>query len=291
MNRRYTSLLTAVAASALLAGCNSAQSNPTPTKAEAPKEPDKSAESEADQTAPYGRVATKVEVERVGKLRVAPTLRDAINQTIEVSDSNRDGQLAKAEARDALEFMIGGFFFRVDEDGDGKLTPEERSSTQADFAAQYPMVRTLFQVFDEQQVATSLIDTLEGDGTSVVTLKTAKRRANDVIEALYTAVDSDSNDQITREEVEQALANSAANVANNTFDFVDANNDGSLTQGEFKQALSKPLEELFTAADLDRDGKLSKAEAEALMSMFGDGLRRISSTAYIQISKATDLEP
>lgn len=260
-----------------------------PTQAKAMPPPDDDSVSHVKPA--YGVIAKRVEVERVGNLRVAPRLRDAINQAIDISDSNHDGRLSKPEAYDALQFVVGGFLFRVDENGDGRITAKERSEAKTGLAEQYPMVRTLFDVFEEQQAISALIDLVEGSDAKTVTLASAKQASRDTVDAVYQAVDANADSLITPNEIEQKLVGAVGGIANKTFRYADANDDGALTPEELKAAISKPIDEVFKAADLDSDGKLRETEAEALMSAFGDGLRRISSVAYAEVSKATTVDP
>ena len=58
-----------------------------------------------------------------------------------LADTNNDGQISQKEAIDAGNLMVGGFFFRADQNGDGVLSRTRRSRPARRCFAQQPLLR------------------------------------------------------------------------------------------------------------------------------------------------------
>src|SRR5271154_4095177 len=52
-------------------------------------------------------------------------LQDTAKLVFKLADTNNDDQISQKEATDAGNLLVGGFFFRADQNGDGVLTQQE----------------------------------------------------------------------------------------------------------------------------------------------------------------------
>ena len=65
-----------------------------------------------------------------GPINSVEDLQDAGKMLFKLADTNNDNLISQKEAIDAGNLLFGGFFFRADTNGDGKLTPDELRGTR-----------------------------------------------------------------------------------------------------------------------------------------------------------------
>src|SRR4051794_40959872 len=57
-------------------------------------------------------------------------LQDSAKMLFKMADTNNDGQISQKEATDVGNLLVGGFFFRADQNGDGVLEPQEAQAAR-----------------------------------------------------------------------------------------------------------------------------------------------------------------
>ena len=62
-----------------------------------------------------------------------------------LADTNNDNLISQKEAIDAGNLLVGGFFFRADTNGDGKVTADEARAARESLFNQRPLLRFIFQ--------------------------------------------------------------------------------------------------------------------------------------------------
>jgi Ca2+-binding EF-hand superfamily protein len=210
-------------------------------------------------------VPASVRAERIGWIRTAPELENVVSRTMAVVDSNSDGNITREEANGALNFVIGGFFFRADVNADGKITPKERKEARADLAMDHPEVSSLLTSLSTSAAIKTLTTSLDANIDQTIELKQARSTVREAVDAIFTALDENSDDVITAKEAAGGFAVAAAEAGRAVFRHADADNDGKMTIEEFQASLKPPLKRVFEAADTDNDGKLSGDEASSMM--------------------------
>jgi hypothetical protein len=108
-------------------------------------------------------------VNRVDRAQAAPELQQTVARATRFVDSNGDGKLTREEVTGALNFVVGGFFFRTDKNADGKVTPTERR--QADFAKDHPEVNTLLGALSKHTAVKRLMTSLDANLDQTLELK------------------------------------------------------------------------------------------------------------------------
>jgi Ca2+-binding EF-hand superfamily protein len=113
-----------------------------------------------------------------------------------------------------------------------------------------------------------MFDTIDADTDGKITeAEIAAHRA-----AEFAAADANSDGLLSAEELaQQRIARMTAQAADQSarmIERMDANGDGSLSAEEMDQT---PRERRFARMDTDKDGAISKAEAEAAMERFAGG--------------------
>lgn len=149
-------------------------------------------------------------------------------------DTNKDGQVARAEAEAAGQ----QFFDRFDANKDNEVTAQE-----ADDGA---------RVMREEELV-SRFKVLDKNGDGRLTLEEAKVPA-----MFFERLDTNKDQLVTREEF-QAVAKLNPGGADLGFKRVDSNGDGKVTRAEATEAVLRR----FASADPNGDGLITRAELDA----------------------------
>jgi hypothetical protein len=155
-------------------------------------------------------------------------------QFFEVVDTNKDGQVTRAEADAAAQRL----FERVDANKDNEVTREE--AAQGAHAVQKEQLEAHFKALDTNS-----------DGR--VTLEESKMPA-----FFFERLDKNADKALTRDEL-QAAPELGAGRGEMMFKMADANGDAKVTRAEASQAALLR----FDNADPNRDGVITRAEFEA----------------------------
>jgi Ca2+-binding EF-hand superfamily protein len=204
-----------------------------------------------------------------------------------VADSNGDGKISRDEATSALNFVVGGFFFRADADGDGKITAEERKAARADFAKNHPELENLMLTFANSTPVQTLVSNLDANVDQTLDLKQTRATIRGTVDGIFDAVDKNSDDIITVDEADRGFNVGAAALGRAAFAKADADNDGKMTLQEFQSSLQGTLKRAFEAADANDDGKLTDDEAASTMWWLSERVDAAAERGYEALSNLT----
>jgi Ca2+-binding EF-hand superfamily protein len=187
-----------------------------------------------------------------------------VSRWIELADSDGNGQISRREAQSFANFVIGGFFFKADTNGDGVVSPEEGLSARSDFIGQYPALATLLDQARSMagespfKALAAMLDLEYGKSLSA---DDARAAAKGALDDVFDVADSDSNGTITPAEARVASWAGVRNLGQQAFRSVDANADGKLDLAEFQGAVDKTAKLAFEAGDANDNGTLTEQEA------------------------------
>lgn len=213
--------------------------------------------------------AAKLSVAGVGACQASTDLTAMASRLAELADANGDGKVSREEAQSAMNFIVGGAFFRADANGDGKITPEEGHKARAEITSRYPALGTLMT---QTRNATgespfrALARVVDVEYGKTLTLDEARQAVRGAADDLFKVADRNHDAIITREEVIDMAWERARTLGADAFATADSNKDGFINTNEFQGLINRSSKPLFDAADTDKDGKLSKREAAATVN-------------------------
>ncbi|WP_438029898.1 hypothetical protein [Sorangium sp. So ce233] len=227
------------------------------------------AESPAQQAPPGEQAAPRaIEVGGVMSCRPEAEVEATMTRLLALADANEDGALSREEALSLTNILVGGFFFRADQNGDGVVTPEEGRTTRAELMSQHPAVAALFsearRTTGQSPFATlaRLFDVEYGKPLAIAEARDAARGA---VEDLYRAADQDRDGILSRAEASAVVWEGARGLGRSAFQAADGDRNGRLALEEFQAALQAPAKVAFSMADTDNDGQLTEDEAARAM--------------------------
>jgi hypothetical protein len=212
-------------------------------------------------------------------------LQDTGKMLFKMADTNNDGQISQQEAVNGVNQMVGGPFFRADQNGDGALSREEMQSARETFVSQRPLMRLILQQARAQsgqnntatqaraQNALSLIDT-NNDGQIQAT--ELRQLVTTSVQSGFAAADTNRDGQLSTTEINAAMIGAARTAAQAAFQQADTDRNGQLSQAEYDQAIVQPARAVFRMLDLNRDTQLSQQEIQAAQRVVAGQLRRLA---------------
>jgi Ca2+-binding EF-hand superfamily protein len=233
-------------------------------------------------------------------------LQDTAKMLFKMADTNNDGQISQKEATDVGNLLVGGFFFRADQNGDGVLEPQEAQAAREQLFRQQPLLRYVLQKAKPQnagnantnaapgtainnqpgqvarniaanpaQAIGNLLDTNHDRKIEATEVRQAVQQAvQSTVQSGFAAADTNRDGQLSNTEVNAAVSGLARQVAQATFQQADTDNDGQISQAEFEKALAEPVRVAFAVMDLNHDGKLSPQEAQTARQVLASKLRQ-----------------
>ncbi len=234
------------------------------------KKPDKAAEAalSASKTSD-ARAAAKVDV--AGLATCEPT-RAAMQSTLATlaasADADSDGKISRPEAESLVNFLVGGFMFRADENGDGTVTPSEGRKVRMELTEQHPALAALLA---QVRAATGtnpfheLASLLDVNYEKPVKASDARAVALVVLDDVFKVADQNHDGAITESEARAAGMKGENALGEQAFAAADANSDGYLDEKEFERPLEASARIAFRIADANDDDKLTKDEARAAL--------------------------
>jgi len=219
-------------------------------------------------------------------------LEDTGKMLFKMADTNNDGQVSQKEATEALNGIVGGFFFRADTNGDGTVSREELQAARQEILNQKPLIRMLVQQMRAERNAPgvqpvagnantanaargvlSLVDT-NNDGN--IQANEVRQMVQTSVQSFYAAADTNRDGQLSPTEVNAAIVGAAKAAAQASFQKADTDGNGQLSEAEFDKAITEPAHAVFQAMDTNHDGQLSPQEAQAARRVVMSQIRRLN---------------
>ena len=184
----------------------------------------------------------------------AKSLEEAAQNFITKQDKNKDGKVTKDELPDHLQ----DGFARIDRNKDGSLSREElEKHAQRAMSAPAPVQVTEIWILDthrghldlkDLQEAYTLLSQIDANNDRQITQAEVKtfegKIAGRMCERCFAQLDTDKNDQISREEAQDSMFEE-------DFTEIDADNNNQLTRTEIEKAVQTNLSVPQTATRPD----------------------------------------
>ena len=222
--------------------------------------------------------------EMPGPIDSLDDVQDTGKIIFKLADANNDGQISQKEATDTGNLMVGGFFFGADANGDGTLSKEEAQSAREAFMNQRPFLRLVFDrakapggtpaaTQGNKNPIMGLANLLDGNNDKQLQASELRQAVQSAVQGLYAAADTNRDNQMSPSEINAGVAGLARSIAQASFQAADADNNGTLSQGEFEKSLVEPSKIVFKVLDGNGDGQIAPDETKAAENVIMSQLR------------------
>jgi Ca2+-binding EF-hand superfamily protein len=212
-------------------------------------------------------------------------LQDVGQMMFMAADQNGDHLISQKEATDAGNTLVGGLFFRADANGDGTLTREEARTARDGLLNQRPWLKYVVQSVQSANSprnqggqnanangnsaggAANLFSVFDSNGDRKLEATEVRQGVQTIVQGFYATADTNRDGQLSPTEVNAAIIGTAKTLAQATFKAADKDNNGSLSEQEFDDAMRRPVHTVFVIADLNNDGQLSQDEAQRIRQL------------------------
>jgi len=221
-------------------------------------------------------------------------LQDSLKILFKMADTNNDGQISQKEATDVGNLLVGGFFFRADQNGDGVLEPQEARAAREQLFQQQPLLRYVFQkakphagevaaATGNNPVAQNIANNpAQAIGNLLDTNHDRKIEASELRQAvgqgvtmLFQVADANQDGQLSPAELNRAVGEAARMATQVAFQTADQDRNGAISMEEFDKALTGPAHAAFRVLDANNDNQLSLEELQRAQQVIGDQIRRL----------------
>lgn len=223
---------------------------------------------EARRDAPAQQAPAQARTEGVVSCAPGAQVEAAVSRLIGLADGDKDGQVSKAETHTLANFVVGGFFFRADQNGDGTVTPEEGRQARAEFMNEHPEIAAILSDLRQStgdKPSARLARMFDAEYGKSLSMAEARDAARIAVDELYGRADVDRNGVIAATEARSLAWEGASALGRSAFQTADADRDQRLSLQEFQAALQEPARITFNLADTSNDGQLTRQEAAAAM--------------------------
>jgi len=223
-------------------------------------------------------------------------LQDTGKMLFKLADTNNDGQISQKEATDVGNLLVGGFFFRADQNGDGTLTPEEARQARDALFIQQPLFRYMLTKAKPpnqpqqdattnqagqaaQNVAANPIQTignlLDGNHDRKLEASELRQTVQMGVQTLFTMADANQDGQLSPAELNRVVNEAARSAVQAAFQAADSDRNGALSIAEFDKALTEPAHAAFRILDANGDNQISLDELQRAQQVITDQLKRL----------------
>jgi Ca2+-binding EF-hand superfamily protein len=222
-------------------------------------------------------------------------LQDSLKMLFKMADTNNDGQISQKEATDVGNLLVGGFFFRADQNGDGVLEPQEAQAAREQLFRQQPLLRYVLEKGKPQpgevaaatpnnpvaqniannpvQAIGNLLDTNHNQKIEAAELRQAVGQG---VTMLFQVADANQDGQLSPAELNRAVGEAAKMATQVAFQTADSDRNGAISMAEFDKALTGPAHAAFRVLDANNDGQLSLEELQRAQQVLADQIRRLN---------------
>lgn len=234
-------------------------------------------------------------------------LQDTAKMLFKAADTNNDGLISQKEAVDAGNLIVGGFFFRADANGDGKVTKEEGDQARENLFNQRPILRFIFQRAEQETAAQGSKPEIDQAGRNVMaaidtnkdgSLDAAELRqaVNTGVQSLFLTADRNGDGNLDPAELNGAAVEVGRAGLQAAFQTADLDNNGAVSREEFEKAIVNPANVVFRVMDANNDGQLSREELQSGVQILVGELRNLkvdepSNSIPNQVKSAIDATP
>lgn len=206
-----------------------------------------------------------------GPITSLSDLQDTAKMLFKLADSNNDGLISQQEAIDAGNLLVGGFFFRADLDGDGKVTKQEAEQVKENLFAQRPLLRFVFergkqeaqaqgQPNPAEQARQNVLQILDANNDGAIDAAELRQGVQTTVQSLFLAADRNGDGQLDPNELNIAVVEAGRAGIRAAFQAADKDNSGAISRDEFNQAIVQPAGVLFRVFDANNDGQITQEE-------------------------------
>jgi len=219
-------------------------------------------------------------------------LQDTARMVFKMADGNNDGQISQKEAIDVGNLLVGGFFFRADQNGDGVLSADEARQAREAFLSTKPWVRYAVETAKvqlkkdgvtnnangnrNQNMLASLAGTFDTNNDKQLQASELRQAVQTTIQGGFAAADTNRDGQLSPAELNAAVTGVGRQVAQAAFQQADTDSNGQISQAEFIKAIEEPARVAFAVMDLNHDGQLSPQEAQTARQLVASKLRQLN---------------
>ena len=235
--------------------------------------------------APTSRAADN-EPEAPGPIDTLGDLQDTAKMLFKLADSNNDGLISQQEAVDVGNLLVGGFFFRADQNGDGKVTKEESDQARENLFKQRPLLRFVFERAQQEaatqgkpnpaeQVRQNVLSVLDSNQDGAIEAAELRQGVQSTVQSLFLAADRSGDGQLDPNELNIAVVEVGRTALQAGFKMADTDNSGAISRDEFNKALVEPANVVFRVFDANNDGQITPEEMNSGVKIIGRELNAL----------------
>jgi Ca2+-binding EF-hand superfamily protein len=212
-------------------------------------------------------------------------LEDTGKIVFKMADMDNNGLISQKEAVDLGNTAVGGFFFRADTNGDGKITKDEGDQLREELFRQRPWLRVVIQKANAQQkqngqpgareAIQGVLNLLDSNNDKALEASEVRQIVDSTVQGLYSTADTDRDGQMSPTEVNSAIVGITKAAGQALFAAADKDQNGQLSREEFFESLKDPANTVFAVLDANADDQLSQQEMDRAQRVIGSQLRAL----------------